>query len=278
MDLQVRAEVSSDLRYWSTTIGTSMHRILLIYLALAGSFALVTGCASQRAARSHSINNPVHVVSTAPPTCPVCALYTINREHVVRLRTLDGQGAGVVINRGGDILTSAHIVADATDVRVDTNDGQEFAAVVTLADTTVDLAVVHVESTGMAWSPIDSAVDEDLPIGSKVYVIGHPMGMGWTVTQGIVSGHRIAGEVAGTELIQTDAAISPGNSGGPLIDEHGHLVGIVRSKLVGPGIESVAFAVPMSAVVEFLNRPPLQIPFETTRVPRTPDSMPGETN
>jgi S1-C subfamily serine protease len=107
-------------------------------------------------------------------------------------------------------------------------------------------------------------------VGTKVFVIGHPVRLGWTVTQGIVSGLRGAGEVAPTALIQTDAAISPGNSGGPLLDEHGHLVGIVRSKLVGPGIENVSFAVPASAVRLFLQRVPARIPAASNAAGRSP--------
>ena len=73
--------------------------------------------------------------------------------------------------------------------------------------------------------------------------IGHPVGWGWTVTRGILSAVRRPGEIRGTAMIQTDAAISPGNSGGPLVDCH-RLLGIVVATLAGRGIENVAFAVP----------------------------------
>ena len=89
-------------------------------------------------------------------------------------------------------------------------------------------------------------------VGSDVYVIGHPVGLGWTITRGIVSAIRRPGEVAPTEIIQTDAAISPGNSGGPLLDRHGRLVGVVVFKLAGRGVESVGFAIPVSAAAAFI--------------------------
>ena len=73
-----------------------------------------------------------------------------------------------------------------------------------------------------------------------------------TITRGIVSAVRRPGEVAPTEIIQTDAAISPGNSGGPLLDRYGRLVGVVVSKLAGPGVESVGFAIPVSAAAAFI--------------------------
>lgn len=220
------------------------------------TLAALSGCANQSATASHTVGNPVHVVATAPPKCPVCALYSVHRANVVRLQTDHGQGAGVVVSTDGDILTSAHVVGDAREVRVGTHDGRDYSGTVAFADADMDLAVVRVETPGIEWSAVELEPDDSLPIGSKIYVIGHPVGLGWTVTQGIVSGRRHVGEAAATALLQTDAAISPGNSGGPMLDEHGHLVAIVRSKLVGPGIENVSFGVPMSAVVEFLKHVP----------------------
>lgn len=216
----------------------------------------LSGCGTPSAALSHALGNPVHVVATAPPTCPVCALYSVHRANVVRLQTDDGQGAGVVVSTDGDILTSAHVIAGFGEVRVGTHDGRDYTGTVAFTDADMDLAVVRVQTPGVEWAAVELEPDDGLPIGSKIYVIGHPVGLGWTVTQGIVSGRRHAGEAAPTALLQTDAAISPGNSGGPMLDEHGHLVAIVRSKLVGPGIENVSFGVPMSAVVEFLKHVP----------------------
>jgi len=220
------------------------------------ALAVIAGCATPPQAVSHALGDPVHVVATAPPSCPVCSLYAVHRTNVVRLMTKNGQGAGVIVRGDGSILTSAHVVAGFDEVRVGTYDGHEYTGTVVYADADMDLAVVRVEPAGEAWPGVELEPDDSLPIGSKIFVIGHPVGLGWTVTQGIVSGRRRVGEAAPTALLQTDAAISPGNSGGPMLDEHGHLVAIVRSKLVGPGIENVSFGVPMSAVIEFLNRVP----------------------
>lgn len=244
-----------------------VHRVLVLCV-----LAAATGCANQSAAWSHALNNPVHRVATAPESCPVCSLYRVHRASVVRLQTDDGQGAGVVISTDGDILTSAHVVADASEVLIGTHDGRGFPGTVAFLDADIDLAVVRVQTPGVEWAAVKLEPDDSLPIGSKIYVIGHPVGLGWTVTQGIVSGRRRVGEAAATALLQTDAAISPGNSGGPMLDEHGHLVGIVRSKLVGPGIENVSFGVPMSAVVEFLSHVPVRTNARASRPirPATP--------
>lgn len=221
-----------------------------------GAAALLGGCAGPLLPPSHALDTPVHVVSSAPSTCPVCALYSVHRSNVVLISTGEGLGAGVVVSAGGDILTSAHVVKDHPKVGVKTYDDRTYRGEVVLADEEADLAIVRLHSPGESWPAVELDTDENLPIGSKVYVIGHPVGLGWTVSQGIVSGRRRAGEAAPTALIQTDVAISPGNSGGPLLDEHGHLIGIVRSKLVGPGIENVSFAVPIADVSAFLARVP----------------------
>lgn len=215
------------------------------------------GCAQTPRADSHSLDNPVHQVATATTSCPVCALYSVHRANVVRLLAGESQGAGVVVNADGRILTSAHVIAGADRIIVETFEGRRYKAAALMSDEALDLALVRAEPSGVEWSPVDVGAVEAVPVGSKVFVIGHPAGLGWTVTQGIVSGLRRAGEVSGgggEELIQTDAAISPGNSGGPLLDEHGHMMGIVRSKRVGPGIENLSFAVPMSVVSRFLER------------------------
>ncbi len=244
---------------------TAIYKGLLVVLPLT----VLSGCATPSATFSHEPSTPLHIVATAPSTCPVCALYSVHRANVVRLRTDHGQGAGVVVGADGDILTSAHVVAGVTEVHISTHDEHVYMGTVAFADVEADLALVRVETPGVEWPAVELEPDDSLPIGSKIYVIGHPVGLGWTVTQGIVSGRRRIGEAAATALLQTDAAISPGNSGGPMLDEHGHLVAIVRSKLIGPGIESVSFGVPMSAVVEFLKHVPARVKAETPPAPES---------
>lgn len=213
-----------------------------------------TGCAVLPGAAEHSLDQRVHDVRTAPSTCPVCALYTLHHESVVRIISDDGFGAGVIINTDGDVLTSAHVVKGGETIIVQTYDLQGHAAHVVLIDEEMDLAVLRTDSTSSTWRPIELDGTEHLSVGISVYVIGHPMGLGWTVSQGIISALRAAGEAGPTALIQTDATISPGNSGGPLLDDRGRLVGIVRSKLVGPGIGNIGFAVPLPEVDRFLDR------------------------
>jgi len=193
-----------------------------------------------------------HRVGHAPGTCDLCDLYYKARTHVVRVRTKTGMGAGIVVSASGRILTNAHVAGDDVAPVAETFGGDSLDSEVLRTNEELDLAVLQTAKSPVHWEPV-SVEPCPLPeVGSDVYVIGHPVGMGWTVTRGVVSATRKAGEVGPTELIQTDAAISPGNSGGPLLDHDGRLLGVVSSKLAGPGIESVGFAIPASVAADFL--------------------------
>lgn len=238
--------------------GTFVRVLALLWASIA-----LAGCAGNGAGPGHSgsdgtmvsavvsLDSRAHTNPHLHPTCPVCNLYTSNREGIVRIVTKTGQGSGVVISSDGDILTSAHVVMEQDVVLVSSWSGSELAGQVVARDVASDLALVRVKQDA-AWSAIELEPLGSIPVGSKVFVIGHPVGLGWTVSQGIVSAQRRAGEIAPTALIQTDAAVSPGNSGGALLAEDGHLLGIIRSKLVGQGIENVSFAVPLADVEVFL--------------------------
>ena len=192
----------------------------------------------------------VHPIGHATNACDLCDLYEEAQDWVVRIRTQTSIGSGVVFAESGLIVTNAHVVGANAEVLVETYDGRECPGTVVAADLAADLALVSTADDGKLWRPVPVEATESPRIGSEVYVIGHPLGLGWTITRGIVSGLRPRN---GSEIIQTDAAISPGNSGGPLIDDHGHLLGIVTSKAQGGGAENIAFAQPLEAVMVFLD-------------------------
>ena len=230
------------------------HRPGVALLSLA---FLLTACGCDSTRSANVQQRPASAVQLAehnPGTCGLCVLYPDARRYVVRVHSRKGQGAGVVISDQGYVLTNAHVVAGVDDPVIETHDGSVYLARVLQTDADADLALLRIETEGARWFavPIDSG--ERVPVGTKVFAIGHPIGLGWTVTQGIVSAHRRAGEVAPVQLIQTDAATSPGNSGGPLLDEQGHLIGIISAKLVSLSIENVTFAIPTSVVRPFLER------------------------
>lgn len=231
---------------------------VLVLLAATG----VGGCRAVATSRSTATLFPPasfeeaprgdHRVVHAPGACDLCDLYYTARTQVVRLRTADGQGAGIVISGTGGILTNAHVVEGDDAPTVETYSGEVSAAKVVRRGMDADLAVVAVEPPSPGWAPMRVQACPLPAVGTDVYVIGHPVGLGWTVTRGIVSAVRIPGEVRPSAMIQTDAAISPGNSGGPLLDREGRVLGVVVAKLAGRGIENVAFAIPASDAAKFL--------------------------
>lgn len=138
-------------------------------------------------------------------------------------------GSGVIVETSGVILTNAHVIEGATDVRIALSDGREFAVDVVLEDSQTDLAVLRVRDPEATSFPAIAFADSDeLEVGDLVLAIGNPFGVGQTVTSGIVSALARTGvESSDYEFfIQTDAAINPGNSGGALVDLEGRLVGI----------------------------------------------------
>ena len=160
-----------------------------------------------------------------------------------------------MVSTTGEILTSAHVVQGVDELRIETADGKIFKARVVRTKGSQDLALLRVHDPLASWLPIEIERTRLPRVGSEVYVIGHPLALGWTVTRGIISAQRKPGEIGPMAMLQTDAAVSPGNSGGPLVDGKGHLVGLVAVKVVGPGTENVAFAIPASVLLDFLAQP-----------------------
>jgi len=141
-----------------------------------------------------------------------------------------GEGAGVVYDTKGDILTDEHVVAGAQSVTVTFQDGQKVPAKVLGTDPSTDVGVIHVDVPASQLHPIAFADSAAAQVGDPVVAIGSPFSLPETTTQGIVSqvGRSIMApnNYTITNAIQTDAAINPGNSGGPLLDADGHVLGL----------------------------------------------------
>jgi S1-C subfamily serine protease len=162
-----------------------------------------------------------------------------------------GAGSGFVWDDKGHVVTNFHVIAGAAEARVRFSDGQEFAATLVGASPMHDLAVLRIDA-GAKRSPLPLGTSADLKVGQKVFAIGNPFGLDWTLTTGIVSAldRSLKGDEGAVEhLIQTDAAINPGNSGGPLLDSAGRLIG-VNTAIYSPSGASagVGFAVPVDTV------------------------------
>jgi serine protease Do len=166
-----------------------------------------------------------------------------DRDETVKQR---GLGSGFILDRAGHVVTNAHVVADASTVKVTLADEREFDARVKGRDERLDLAVL--ELSGAKDLPHAAlGRSEALLVGEYVVVIGNPFGLGNTVTMGIVSAKgRELGAGPYDDFIQTDASINPGNSGGPLFNMHGEVVGI--STAMVPSGQGIGFAIPIDAV------------------------------
>ena len=174
------------------------------------------------------------------------------------------EGAGVVYDTEGDILTDEHVVAGARSVKVTFADGLVARAALVGTDASTDVAVIRVEAPRSQLHPIPMANSASAQIGDPVVAIGSPFGLPETVTSGIVSG--VARSITAPNnftifgAIQTDAAINPGNSGGPLLDANGDVLGLVDQIATdGTGLggqaqnSGVGFATPSNTVTEVAN-------------------------
>jgi serine protease Do len=168
-------------------------------------------------------------------------------DEVVKRRAL---GTGFIVDAAGHVVTNAHLVEDANNVRVTLGDERELDAKVRGRDARLDLAVLELE--GLRDHPHAAlGSSERLLVGEYVVAIGNPFGLGNTVTMGIVSGKgRELGAGPYDDFIQTDASINPGNSGGPLFNMRGEVVGI--NTAVNPSGQGIGFAIPVDALKDVL--------------------------
>jgi len=164
-------------------------------------------------------------------------------------RQAQGMGSGVIVSADGYVLTNNHVVAEAKQIKVTVSDKREFDAKVVGTDPKSDLAVIKIEGAPTGLRPVEFGDSSKLRLGDVVLAIGNPLGVGQTVTMGIVSakGRADLGITAYEDFIQTDAAINPGNSGGALINTEGKLVGINTAILSRTGgYQGIGLAIPTS--------------------------------
>ena len=163
--------------------------------------------------------------------------------------TSEAQGSGIIISADGYIVTNNHVVADSSSVSVQLNTGSEYAAKVIGADDQTDLAVIKIEPTE-ELTVANLGDSTKVEVGETAIAIGNPMGLEFfgSVTQGIVSAVNRTVQVDNRtmNLIQTDAAINSGNSGGALLNSKGEVIGINAVKVTTTGVEGMGFAIPIS--------------------------------
>ena len=189
---------------------------------------------------------------------------------VVQVITEDSTGSGFIISSDGFIITNRHVVEDSGRVLVELNSGDVLDAAIVLLHPVLDLAYLKIEGT---HTPVEVRDSDDVRIGEEVIIVGYPyFGSGSpTVSTGILSAHR-------DNRLQTDAALNPGNSGGPMFDIDGNAIGVVVSRVerdaTGRVISGIGFAIPINYVD---TSPDLQVLPEPPSLPVNPANTPTPT-
>jgi S1-C subfamily serine protease len=164
-----------------------------------------------------------------------------------------GTGSGFLWDESGHVVTNYHVVEDASEATIRLSNGKDYSASLVGTSPTHDIAVLKINISQKLSPPLPIGTSHDLKVGQKVYAIGNPFGLDWTLTNGIVSAldRSLTEEnnVTVEHLIQTNAAINPGNSGGPLLDSAGRLIGINTAIYSPSGASAgIGFAVPVDTV------------------------------
>ena len=168
-----------------------------------------------------------------------------------------GTGSGFIWDDAGHVITNFHVIENASEAIVRLSDGRDYQAALVGTSPAHDIAVLRIGVGFKRPPPVPLGTSGDLRVGQKVFAIGNPFGLDWTLTSGIVSaldrslggGDANGGGRSVDHLIQTDAAINPGNSGGPLLDSAGRLIGINTAIYSPSGASAgIGFAVPVDTV------------------------------
>jgi putative serine protease PepD len=183
------------------------------------------------------------------------ALYSSTAAGVVDITTRSGSGTGFVVDTDGHIVTAAHVVDGASSITVKLQDGTTRTATVLGKDDATDIAVLEIDPSGLTLHPLTLGSSSSVDVGDQIAAIGDPFGYDRSLSTGIVSGvDRTIQAPNGftvSHAIQTDAAVNPGNSGGPVLDADGNVIGIVDQIATGGNSEQssgVGFAVPIDLV------------------------------
>lgn len=213
------------------------------------SLADVSQLVSQRMGAS-----VVHI-DLLPDDASLAQLESLLGRKPSKASTLAGQGSGFVIDKSGYIMTNYHVVENVGNVEVTLSDGRRLPARIVGTDEMTDLAVLKVEANDLL--PIEWGSSDEVIVGTPVWAVGSPFGLQQTVTFGIISGkHRVdfrstkdsyslngRGNTPYGDLMQSDVALNPGNSGGPLVNSLGQVVG-VNAAILGDTFRGISFSIP----------------------------------
>jgi S1-C subfamily serine protease len=244
--------------------------IALLAVALMALWRLMPAIESLWTPKSDGVRTVAARGDLAADEKATIELFEKSRDSVVYISTLQlvrdywtrnvfavprGTGSGFIWDDGGHVVTNFHVIQGASEATVRLADGRDYKAALVGASPAHDIAVLKIGVGIKRPPPVPVGSSRDLKVGQKVFAIGNPFGLDWTLTSGIVSAldRSLGGEQGGQpieHLIQTDAAINPGNSGGPLLDSAGRLIGINTAIYSPSGASAgIGFAVPVDTVL-----------------------------
>jgi putative serine protease PepD len=258
-------------------VGASLATVAAVLLGTGSSGGSTSTAGTVRAATPASSSSggtrrEVSASSGSSKTLTATQLYKQDSTGVVAIKAVtsegEDEGTGIVLNEKGLILTNDHVIKGATSLSVDASGSSKKTTSATIVgeEANQDLALIKVNPSGLELKPLTLASSSSVQVGDTVYAIGTPYGLEETFTKGIVSaldreiaapdGSKISG------AIQTDAALNPGNSGGPLLDEQGEVIG-VNSQIASdaaqtegsqPGSTGVGFAISSNTVATVVKK------------------------
>ena len=194
------------------------------------------------------------VVKINRPTIPqfenISELIKHANQSCVTIITDGGHGSGAIIDEEGYVLSAYHVVEGANRIQVKFSSGLLLDANIIADDKQNDMVLLDIIGSGYKSLPL--AINAKSSPGDEVITIGTPadLSLGQSVAKGIISGRR---EIGNIEYIQTDMAVSPGNSGGPLLNFKGEIIGVIQSKIISEGVEGIGMAIPVEVAVKCLN-------------------------
>lgn len=245
---------------WAWLVAVTVAVASAALLTVSGPLQAATSAAAPRAVTSRG--------DLAADEKSTIALFEHTRDSVVFISTSAvvqdlwsrnvlsvprGTGSGFIWDEAGHVVTNYHVIEGASEAIVKLSDGSDYKCSLVGASPAHDIAVLKIGSGYKRPPPVPLGTSHDLRVGQKVYAIGNPFGLDWTLTSGLVSAlnrslHGERGSLV-ENLIQTDAAINPGNSGGPLLDSAGRLIGINTAIYSPSGTSAgIGFAVPVDTV------------------------------